>query len=488
MNNQFNNPHSILIKFANLIFIFLGLFFFLVSLYCGYRIFFPIYEYELSNDKFNKIYIIFIILSILLSFLSFYSISKISSNLKINLSIIFFVIGTALIAFETYLEIKSNINQKEVLAKKLGIPYDSRTSYEVVRDLEKKNIYALHHMHGYYWLEENGFSIKNGRIYPFGAVSNSNTILHNQLGFYPIVKFDKYGFHNPPGLYNEKKIDIMLSGDSFVEGYAVESDKNIGSLLRNSKYKTISLGKGGNGPLIEYAILREYAKPYKPKIVLWFYFANDLNNLSYEMQSSILKNYLYNENYSQNLIARQSEIDEVLLKYAKQQRKMEDNKQRERERIANNSIIKVLKLYNTRSLIKLIPTGDFKKADNFSLPSAKYTSTPIDELFEDIVDKSSRLVSEWNGRMYFVFLPSYGRYEKNYKHNFSISTRQKILSIISKLDIPIIDIHKDVFRKHPDPISLFPFRMNGHYTEEGYRLVANEIERRLIKDGYNPSK
>ena len=53
----------------------------------------------------------------------------------------------------------------------------------------------------------------------------------------------------------------------------------------------------------------------------------------------------------------------------------------------------------------------------------------------------------------------------------------------TELDIPIIDIHREVFESHPDPLSLFPLRMSGHYNAEGYKLVAEVIGKRLEKDG-----
>jgi len=58
----------------------------------------------------------------------------------------------------------------------------------------------------------------------------------------------------------------------------------------------------------------------------------------------------------------------------------------------------------------------------------------------------------------------------------------------TELDIPIIDIHEEVFDSHPDPLSLFPFRLFGHYTAEGYKLVAEAIGKRLEADGYVPIK
>ena len=45
------------------------------------------------------------------------------------------------------------------------------------------------------------------------------------------------------------------------------------------------------------------------------------------------------------------------------------------------------------------------------------------------------------------------------------------------------DIQKEVFDIHPDPISLFPFKMNGHYTVEGYNLISKIIYKRIYDDG-----
>lgn len=41
--------------------------------------------------------------------------------------------------------------------------------------------------------------------------------------------------------------------------------------------------------------------------------------------------------------------------------------------------------------------------------------------------------------------------------------------------IPVIDIHHEVFADHPDPLSLFPLRIRGHYNAEGYSETAKAI-------------
>ena len=49
------------------------------------------------------------------------------------------------------------------------------------------------------------------------------------------------------------------------------------------------------------------------------------------------------------------------------------------------------------------------------------------------------------------------------------------MTVVKELDIPVIDIHQEVFADHPDPLSLFPFRIAGHYNKEGYSEVAKAI-------------
>ena len=66
--------------------------------------------------------------------------------------------------------------------------------------------------------------------------------------------------------------------------------------------------------------------------------------------------------------------------------------------------------------------------------------------------------------------------------------RDFVMQTATELDIPIIDIHSKVFDPHPDPLSLFPFRVWGHYNAEGYKLVAEAIGKRLEADGYVPIK
>jgi lysophospholipase L1-like esterase len=175
---------------------------------------------------------------------------------------------------------------------------------------------------------------------------------------------------------------------------------------------------------------------------------------------------LNKDGFSQNLISRQEEIDSVLIKYV----------QRERVREMNKKIVDIIKLSNLRNLIHLLPK---------TKPKPK--PAPI-TIFKDILQQSKQMVSKWGGEMYFVYLPSfYSQTPPVQRDHYSLSeerNRKIVMQTATELDIPIIDIQNEVFKTHPDPLSLFPFRTDSHYNAEGYRLVAEAIRKQLDEDHY----
>jgi hypothetical protein len=59
---------------------------------------------------------------------------------------------------------------------------------------------------------------------------------------------------------------------------------------------------------------------------------------------------------------------------------------------------------------------------------------------------------------------------------------------VKGLDIPVIDIHQEVFADHHDPLALFPFRITGHYNADGYREVAKAIVENIMRKAeYSPA-
>ena len=78
-------------------------------------------------------------------------------------------------------------------------------------------------------------------------------------------------------------------------------------------FNSINFGMMSTGPLFQYAILSEYSKKYNYKSLLWLFNPdNDFYDLSNEIKNKILIRYYENDKFSQNLINRNYQKDEVV--------------------------------------------------------------------------------------------------------------------------------------------------------------------------------
>lgn len=348
----------------------------------------------------------------------------------------------------------------EKAAKKAGIPYDNRTKWQVLQDLRKKGINAYPSIYPHYHLP-NGLRTNQGNILVLSGISKAVTIFCNEGGEYVIYLADKYGFNNPSESWERKQIDLMLIGDSFAHGGCVKPGDDIAGQLRNRGWNVLNIGMSGNGPLLELATLKEYAEPMKPKIVLWLYYEdNDPVDLKKEIKSNFLMQYLQ-EDFSQNLIWRQAEIDEILRQYIEKQ--IETYK-------PHHVIFDIIRLKHIQFRFRHL---------KLLLNKKPYQYPELDPLFGKILEKARNMVGAWGGRLYFVYLPMWSRYTDRKRDHDQYYHRQEVLSIVQDLKIPIIDLHEEVFLKHPDPLTLIPFKLYGHYNAEGYKLFAEAIDKHL---------
>ena len=468
--------NAVSLQFSNLVFLFAGIVSLLIFFYSAYKLQDP---HAFQTTKF---YIMCLIISSFLSVLFFWVIIKLNNDLKLNLSITLIIVFFSFYIFETYLffsNLKSYRQNPDKqfsesiikAARDKGINYDTRTKLEVLKDLEISGETVYPNLIPEFFRETNGLGEENNKIFPLGGIANTKVILPNELGYFPIYETDKYGFKNPSQAYNKDGLDIVLIGDSFTEGSSVHQNKNIAEILRNFNYNVINLGMAGNGPLIELATLKEYAKQLKPKIILWMFCSNDLENLKYEMSSSILKKYLEDDNYSQNLILKQNEINILLKSFIKKEKKIKSTTKE-----VNNNYIRIfsdffniIKLSNIRVLLKI------------NLQFTEKRILPLKEPFKEIIKNAKKTTSDWGGKMYFVYIP---RSLVVIEQKRVESLRNFVLNTNKELNIDIIDLENDLLNDHPDPLSLIPFRTRGHFNEKGYFLIAETIHNRIKNDGY----
>jgi hypothetical protein len=220
------------------------------------------------------------------------------------------------------------------------------------------------------------------------------------------------------------------------------------------------------------AKMKEYVPALHPKIVLWFYYeGNDLTDLQRERKNALLTRYL-EDGFTQKDLARQSEIDRAI---KGQLSRLKATEEENRRRRASTSI-----LYYLREFVKLPvlrgKLGLVAGADRDQILAGKDLETANMDVFRDIMVQAKTQADALDTKLYFVYLPEWARYTK-YK-TWGAEKRDEVLNLVNRLGIPIIDINP-VFQAHGDPLSLFPFRAQGHYTETGHQLVAEEVLRNI---------
>ena len=63
-----------------------------------------------------------------------------------------------------------------------------------------------------------------------------------------------------------------------------------------------------------------------------------------------------------------------------------------------------------------------------------------------------------------------------WRYKIENSNYESVKKIVKDLNIPIIDIYKDVFLKEENPLSFYPFEVpTRHYNVKGYKTVAEAI-------------
>ena len=384
-------------------------------------------------------------------------------NFKTYFIIFFLSAISALYLFESYLLIKEKniiLKKAEIYKKKTGKSYDLRSKFEVYNDLknDKEKVTLSMTAWSKIFLDKND-------LLPLSGLSNIKSILCNENGYYSSYLSDRYGFNNPDKEWDKKSIDYLVLGDSFAHGACVNRPNDISSVLRSlSKKNVLNLGISGNGPLTEYATLREY-KHTNVKNIIWIYFEGyDLADLINEKKNFILMNYIKDENFSQNLRSRNDAKDQVVKKITKK----EYNRIVEKYSDDNKLKYKILKF------IRLDKT---KKVIFVNQVISEEINESVFKDFRDIMALTKIEADKMKSKLYFVYLPEFLRLSENYSNK----NYYKVLKIVNDLDIPIIDLKKSLLDKEKNPFDLYPFGMNAHFNVKGYRK-SSQIILENIKD------
>jgi len=369
-------------------------------------------------------------------------------------------------ASNLFFNLKTKIIQAKVeylYFKKEGKKFDNRSKIDAYNEEKIKNNNLSFHVSPSNYLKKTKL-----KLLPLSGFSNVDTFNCRENGYYSIIKSDRYGFNNPDEVWN-KPADIILIGDSFVYGDCVNRPFDLASQMRKlNKKNVISLGIGGIGPYFQLGILKEYFNQSgKPKKVYWFFFeGNDLDDISLEKDNQILKKYLNRKNYSQNLVDRVQEIDDQhQVAVENSLKSLNEDTIKIPNKFSYVNLKKFLKLYFVRQYTYKIFFPD-------NIKSSETANSENLKIFKKIINEANNYLLNKNSQLIFVYLPELTRYTNtNY-----VSYKSNILNIIEKMNIQIIDMDKEVFKKIKDPIQLFPFKIHQHYNVEGYLLISKEIK------------
>ena len=465
--------NKILSKYIPILFVFFSVLFLLYVFYKAE------YLHHGSKAYYYKIYYIIGVIFLFFSIINF----CLNKELKIKTSIIILSTIFSIYLIEGFLLVSGlgkivvnrtvDLKNKQIRQIKLKKDpnFDTRSRIEIYEDMKIKNRDIVLAVYPKLFLRES-----NQQFFQLSGISNKKTILCNEGGQYAIYQSDRYGFNNPDKEWDKKQVAFFLVGDSFIQGYCVNEKDTIGGNIRkkNKVGAVLSLGYGNNGPLIIHATLREYLPLTNTKKVLWFYLESRGKNLNKrlnrEINNFILQNYLNNKEFSQNLPLKQNDIDAKLKKALQKETLIEQQ------------------FHKTNPLLRFIKLTSFRRytAERVFFASAVPSVDGGLEKIAEIISLSKSFTQKQGAKFYFIYLPNYKRYFDANNNTNDFKNSEKIINIVKNLDIPIIDIYKELFLTLEDPTALHPFRMPGHYNELGYRLVAETILKKI--DEYDKLK
>lgn len=343
-------------------------------------------------------------------------------------------------------------------ARAAGVPYDSRSRLEVVRDLRAAGQDAVP------WVgpsmivsgtPEGALAASDGSLlFPLGGIANRLTVHCNESGEYSVYRSDRHGFNNPPGVWSVDRLDVAAVGDSFTQGSCVPPDSSAIGRLRRWWPATLNLGVEGTGPHVALAALEEYARPLRPRVVLWLYYeGNDLQDLERYGESEILRRYL-RPGYRQGLATRQAEIDSGLTAWLDEQKHGQSLRRWDA----------FFRLFHLRRALGLNARQGGRRADY--------------ELLSKIYRRADSTVQSWGGQLVFVYVPDWARYFAPGSRRET--SRDSVLSIVRASGMPVIDLDS-AFSAVADPAPLFAQGaiQKAHFSAAGYRLAAEAIAERL---------
>jgi hypothetical protein len=324
-------------------------------------------------------------------------------------------------------------------AAAMGAPFDRRTTLDVIQDFKAQGIEAWPSLDASHYIDTDDPIEVEGRV---------------------VVPLS-------PGIPEV----LAIIGDSFVHGWCSPFEQTLVGQVRGLDSGVLGVGLEGSGPLAQLGLEVEYVAPLSPAVVVWVFFeGNDLRDFETELSDDLLTRYL-TPGFEQGLRELRSPLDrklrdQVLRLFNEEAAKAEQTRERrEAARRRRESIASWMRLSELRS--RLSDLGRSRKPEHPYDPA----------VFDQVASRMRDDVTGWGGTLLFAYLPDRTRFEDSSTAN---PHRASILAQVQALGIPTVDLSEPL-AAHPDPLSLYPFRVESHFTAEGNELVARALEQSITR-------
>ena len=400
----------------------------------------------LSQNDFAKLGLIIILFTNFLAGSLIKSFTKYSLIFFVYFVLILYSVNS-LIVYVDY----NNLPQKKIenKLKQDNKTYDKRNLIEVVKEerLKGNNIYP-------YVVPREFLKFKRKKI-PLTPISNTNYVSCNEFGFWKKITTDKLGFNNKIFM---DSFDILLMGDSFAEGSCVDQINEPANLFKeNHNLTAYNIGVSGNGPLLSLALAHEIKEIVDFKYIVWFIFDNDFYDITLEIKSDYLKEYLKKDFIKNNYFSNIEIQNNIQKKY------IENNLESFKTGFSLNESLLELKplVHRINKLINKKESEDL----------VKYNKKD----FKKIFDKISNLYQD--KKIFIVYLPETTCFNNRSK---KCKIRFDELKNLSN-EITFLNFYEFINKNIDDYKKMYALGQDrAHFSNLGYKylveFVSNSIE------------
>ena len=361
-------------------------------------------------------------------------------------SMSFAIITTDLYIFYTY---KLPNHREDYIQNliKSKISHDNRNIIELMTDIEKEGKKAwpfISFVHRYSPLKND-----HDGVFPLGSISHSETLLCNESGYWASYVTDRYGFPNPDSVWDKENSGVMILGDSFGVSSCMSRDKAFDSYIRKSFPNTKIVAARGANLEWHLAALKEYGKIAKPQKIIILLFSNDVPGETFN-HHPVFSRYL-DPDYTQDLINRQTEIDDLWKDVLTKERKKATHTTSNQKSTKPFVIKDVLLLRHLRSALHWTLSRD---ATNY-------------DALKTLLQEMEHEVNTWNGKILYVYLPSYSEIRTQ-----DPISANRLKTWFAKQGLPFVDISPEFYTNSTNELFDFP---GSHFNQLGYKILGEKL-------------